>query len=157
MKREFIYEIIYRPNSIWGLGEYPTNEYYTYEELANFYIQYYTDFPHKYYVNKIEAKVFHSSREQKQRLEGLKCLMQKIKKLKEKFPNDTEVINEEIMLNNTISNIEHNLNGFETEEENVKSSRATISAINYPNGEKRVSAIYWDKGPIIVDAEDEME
>lgn len=45
----------------------------------------------------------------------------------------------------------------EAEEKNVKSSKTTISAINYPNGEKRVSVIYWDKGPIIVDTEDEME
>lgn len=116
MKRDFVYEIIYRPNSILGIDNYSTNQYFTDEKLANFYIQYYTDFPHKYYVNKIEEKVFYSVKEQKERLEKLKCIGQKIAKLKMKLPNDTEVINEEIKLSNTISVIEEFLsNGNEME------------------------------------------
>ena len=116
MKEEIVYEIIYRPNSILGIDDYSTNQYFTHEKLANFYIQYYTDFPHKYYVNKIEAKVFNSLKVQKERLEKLKGIRQKITQLKMKLPNDTEVINEEIRLNNTISLIEDYLNNEDEKE-----------------------------------------
>ena len=40
------------------------------------------------------------------------------------------------------------------EERKQMPANTSVSTIHYPNGEKQTSAIFWDKGPIVIEDED---